>query len=237
MRPQYFFISAPVATSGMVYVFGGGYEATMFAFDGKTGNLRWSAGAHDAFAAPAVTNGLVYAAESKSNGCLNVFALDALTGANAWSFGGLPCDAGPAYSISVYNGELWARYSFLSNILSISNQSYRAFTADSMPSFHDGTAFYVNQGSLRAESIGARSTKWSFAGDGTLCTAAAIAGVGAQVFVGSSWALVYELDETSGKLKSQANAGDFIECSPRGQPMTIAGGRLFVSTKSALVSY
>jgi len=73
------FTSPPTVANGMLYVYGPNY--TLYALDAATGTLKWSYYTGTAAnTAPAVANGMVYAAG------LGISALDAMTGTLKWSF-------------------------------------------------------------------------------------------------------------------------------------------------------
>jgi len=90
---------------------------------------------------------------------------------------------------------------------------------------------------LTAIDVESNVTKWSFAGDQTLCTSAMIAGLGGQVFVGSSLGNVYELDEATGVQRSVDIAGTAVSCSSVVSGMAIAENHLLVPVGNDLVAY
>jgi len=112
-----------------------------------------------------------------------------------------------------------------------------SFAASAIPAFDAGTAFYQASGTVSAVDIMTDTLRWSFAGDGQLCTSPVIAGGGAQVFVGSQSGNVYELDELTGVVRSVHNVGTGVTCSSESDSMAIAEGHLLVPVGNELVVY
>lgn len=105
------------------------------------------------------------------------------------------------------------------------------------PAFHAGVAFYVRTNTLTAVDVQTSTIKWAFSGDGRLCTMAAIAGGGKQVFMGSGSGNVYEIDETTGKQVSVDSAGAAVVCGSERSSMAIGEDHLIVQTATSLVVY
>ena len=179
--------------------------------------------------------GAVYLEES----CLQVTAFDAFTGTVDWYVAG-PCEGGGGRTIGVSSdGLLWLGDEISPDtIFDLSGNVKGTFVADTLPSFHDGRAFYMHDNQLTAVRTSTGVTDWAYDTDPYLCTSAVIAGRGGQVFVGSGVGNVYELDELTGKQRSMSSAGDAIGCPDQEtESMAIAEGRLFVTADHDLVAY
>src|SRR6202165_2896060 len=75
--------SAAAVAGGLVYA-GTNTSGAVYAFDVKTGAIRWSfqTAGHNVWAGPSVAGGIVYVGSDDQN----LYALDARTGAKLWSF-------------------------------------------------------------------------------------------------------------------------------------------------------
>jgi outer membrane protein assembly factor BamB len=233
LQQQSFYDSPPVAFGGKVYVNGLGSGGTTIALDSQTGAVLWTAGTFDGSdGCVAVAGGVVYEAEA----CDQLSAFDAATGQLLWFHSGA-CTGGGGAAPAVHQGLIWERdWATGDVILDTSGNVQGAFSADTVPSFHAGTVFYEKAGTLSAVDIQSSTLKWSFTGDGTLCTSAVVAGAG-QVFVGSSSGKVYELDEMTGAQTSADDLGMAVTCGDESHAMAVAGGHLLVPTGDKLVVY
>jgi outer membrane protein assembly factor BamB len=231
---QSFFQSPPVAAGGMVYVNGLGFGGLTYGVDGATGATVWKASTFDGSdGAVAVAGGLVYEAEA----CDQLSAFDALTGHVDWFHSG-NCTGGGGAAPAVYQGRVWERDWAMGNvIIDSTGKSAGSFNTSVIPSFHGGTAFYLASNTLSAVALQSGTLKWSFSGDGQLCTSAAIAGGGGQVFVASQAGKVYELDEATGAQRSVSALGSPASCSSETQSMALASNHLFVPAGNTLVAY
>ena len=112
--------SAAAVTGGLVYA-GTNTSGTVYAFDARTGTIRWSfqTAGKNVWAGPSVAGGRVYVGADDQN----LYALDARTGAKLWSFSaGTPIvntpavvngvvylGAGALYALSASDGrQLWS---------------------------------------------------------------------------------------------------------------------------------
>jgi outer membrane protein assembly factor BamB len=234
LQGQILFESPPIATGGLVYVNGLQSGGTTYAADERTGSTVWTADTFDgSFGTVAVSGGVVYEAEA----CDQVSAFDALSGRLNW-YHSTSCTGGGGSAPAVYQGQIWVRDWALGDvILDSSGNETGKFNADFMPAFHEGTVFYTQGGTLSAVDIGSRTLKWTFAGDGNLCTSPVIAGAGGQVFVGSSLGNVYELDERTGMQRSTDHTASGVTRGSEAQAMGLGGGHLLVPTGNTLVVY
>jgi len=231
---QYDYESPPVTAAGMVFVDGMGIGGTTYAIDAATGTVRWTADTFDGSGgAVAVVGNTVYEAEA----CDQVSAFDLMTGSRRWFHSG-NCTGGGGTTPTVAVGRVWVRDWAEGNIiLDLNGNSTGTFSVDRPPSLHGGLVFYVRSQTLTAIDVESNVSQWSFAGDKTLCTSAVIAGLGGQVFVGSSGGNVYELDEVTGVQRSVDVAGTAVSCSSDIQGMALAENRLLVSVSNDLVVY
>jgi len=231
---QSFYQSPPVAAGGLVYVDGLGFGGTTSAIDELDGTSVWNAFTFDGSEGTvAVGGGIVYEEES----CNQISAFDAKTGNRNWfDFG--TCTGGGGVTPAVYQDQVWARDFFGANlVVGLDGSQVGSFAASAPSAFHRGWAFLLSQRVLSAVDIGANTLKWSFAGDGGLCTPAAVAGGKGQVFVGSSTGNVYELDEQTGTQLSVSKAGTTVSCASDNVSMALGSGRLLVPAGNALVAY
>jgi outer membrane protein assembly factor BamB len=228
------FWSPPVAASGLVYVNGLESGGTTYAVDEGTGKTVWTADTFDGSEGTvAVSQGVVYEAEA----CDQLSAFDALTGHLDW-YHSTSCTGGGGKAPAVYQGLIWVRDWAIGNVvIDSSGNSAGSFAASVGPSFHGGTAFYVNGGSLTAVDVATGTIRWTFAGDGNLCTSAVVAGARGQVFVASSAGSVYEVDESTGMQVSVDKSVAAVTCGSETEAMSLAEGHLFVPAGSSLVVY
>jgi outer membrane protein assembly factor BamB len=226
--------STPVAANGWLYANGLGVGGTTYGLDGATGTLKWTANTNaGSEGSVAVGGGMVYEAEA----CDEVSAYDAVTGTLAW-FHQTGCSGGGGNTPAIYDNLLWVRDWALGNIiLDTTGTPQGSFAADAPPAFHAGMVFYMSSNTLTAVDIETSTIKWSFNGDGALCSSAAIAGHNGQVFVGSSSGKLYELDEMTGQLRSSDDVGMPVSCGTEGISMAIAGGHLIVPVGNQLIAY
>jgi outer membrane protein assembly factor BamB len=223
-----------VATGGWVYVNGLESGGTTYAIVGSTGKTRWTAQTFDGSeGAVGVSNGVVYEAE----GCDQLTAWEAPTLVLLW-FAHTGCTGGGGSTPGVYGGMVWQRDWAQGNVIVDSaGHAQGSFAADTLPSFHGGLVFYMSAHTLTAVEVATSKVKWSFVGDGKLCSAAAIAGRGGQVFVGSASGLVYELDEATGAVRSMDDAGAPVTCGAEMAALAVGGNHLVVSAGTKLVVY
>ena len=232
-------VSPPVASGGIVYVNSLGSDNATHAFDARDGTLLWHVPARSGSdGAVAVGGGEVYSAEV----CRTLFVLDARTGKlNLAERGDCLGDGGRAPA--VYRDAIWERDLADGNaIVGLAGETRGEFGTNILPAFHGDTAFYLGSNdklvtALSAVDIATNLIEWSFAGDGHLCTSAAVAGGAGQVFVGSSSGNVYELDEATGSVRSVHNAGSAVLCGSETMSMALGAGHLLVPATNTLIAY
>ena len=96
------------------------------------------------------------------------------------------------------------------------------FTADVVPAVNSTTGFFLQSGTLNAQSLTDYSTLWSFRGDGGLVTSPII--VENAVIVGSSSGQVYALDAATGAQLWTANVGGAISAGNGNVISALAAG-------------
>jgi outer membrane protein assembly factor BamB len=231
---QLFYRSPPVAANGIVYVNGLESGGTTIAVDESDGSVIWAFGTFDGSdGTVAVGGGVVYEAEA----CDQLTALDAPTGTFHW-YDQVGCTGGGGAAPAVYGDAIWERDWASGNIIvGLDGSARGSFNGTLPPSFHGGAAFYVASSVISKIDLANDTLKWSFSGDGKLCTSAVIAGGGGQVFAGSSSGNVYEIDESSGAQRSSAAAGSPVSCGSENQALSLAEGHLFVPAGNTLIAY
>jgi len=234
LQGQSFYWSPPVASGGFVYINGLESGGTTYAVNEKTGATVWTADTFDGSdGTVAVSGGVVYEAEA----CDQLSAFNGATGALLWYKAG-NCTGGGGTAPAVNDGFIWDRDESSGNVIfDTAGNVSGSFEASVIPSFHAGTVFYVSSGTLTAVDITTKVLKWSFAGDGDLCTSAVIAGAGGQVFVGSSSGNVYEVDESTGAQTSVSNLGTGVSCGSEKQSMGLSANYLLVPAGDTLVAF
>jgi outer membrane protein assembly factor BamB len=241
LPPLFDVLTPPVASEGVIYfnAAGGSDVAGTYAFDERDGKLLWRVPAVSvSLGTVAVAGGVVYSAEV----CRTVLALDARSGNIDFALLG-QCLGGGGAAPSIYGDAIWERDLIEGNAVVGFRGDVRAqFASAVLPAFHEHTAFLLgrsqqNQTTVSAMDIATNLIKWSFAGDGHLCTSPAVAGGGGQVFVGSSSGNLYELDEGTGAVRSVSQAGAAILCGSETMSMAMGEGHLLVPADNALVAY
>jgi outer membrane protein assembly factor BamB len=234
LQGQIFFDSPPVASGGLVYIDGLESGGTTYAVSETTGAVAWTANTFDGSdGTVAVAGGVVYEAEA----CDQLSAFNATSGVLNWFHSG-NCTGGGGTAPSVYSGLIWERDWASGNvIINTAGQSAGAFTAQYLPAFHNHVAFYTAANTVSAVDLTNNTLKWSFTGDGMICTSAVVAGAGGQVFAGSGSGNVYEIDEATGMQRSVSDAGSPVSCGSEKQAMSLATGHLFVPAGNSLVAY
>jgi len=227
-----FFETPPVASGGLIYV--DGFDTETVALDEGTGKASWLYDLGEANGGcVAVGGGAIY----ESSGCNTVIALDPQTGAKLWSHSG-NCTGGSSEAPATYNGLIWNQ-DVVSGSLILNNSGalVDTFASGTLPALAGNTAFYNSNGTVSAVDIATDTIRWSFTGDGELCTAPVVAGGGGQVLVGSQSGNVYELDEATGSQRSVANVGAAVTCFSETDSMALAENRLVVPVGNGLVVF
>jgi outer membrane protein assembly factor BamB len=231
---EVYYDAPPVASGGLVFVNSTEYGGSTVAIDEVTGTLVWANHTFDGSSGSvAVANNTVYESEEIDR----VTAWNALTGDEVWEHlgnGDGCCGKAPA----VYGTQIWDHDSSQSLVLDNgSGAEVGSFVSDTLPAFDAGTAFYEANGVVSAVDIATAAVRWSFTGDGQLCTAPVAAGAGGQVFVGSKSGNVYELDETTGNQRSVTTVGAAVTCFTETDSMALAENHLVVPAGNLLVVF
>ncbi len=196
------FETGPTAANGFVYLVGGSGGAILFAVDEGSGAIVWQQDAPSGTGStPAVTSLGVYISPACST---DGFA--PLTGATLFA-DSAGCSGGGGTTAVVANNVL---YSLGSDVYvnATTGAQLGTFTADVVPAVNSTTGFFLQSGTLNAQSLSNYSTVWSFTGDGGLVTSPIV--VDQAVIVGSSSGQVYALDAATGAQLWTANVGGAI---------------------------
>jgi outer membrane protein assembly factor BamB len=228
-----FYRSPPVAFGGLIYVNGTGSNGVTVAIDEQTGAVRWRKATYGTDGCVAVADGVVY--ESEPTDWLS--AWDAITGTILWSRAGNGIGGGGA-APSVYMTKIWVRDPvFGGDLVAHDGALLGTFASTAAPALHAGLAFYPSGSTVTAVDIATDTIRWTFAGDGQLCTSPVVAGAGHQVFIGSRTGRVYELDEMTGTQRSVHDVGAAVTCFSESNSMTLADDHLLVPAGTELVVY
>jgi len=229
------YFAPPVASGGLVFINSLEHGGSTVAIEEVTGGLVWNNHTFDgSWGSVAVADNTVYESEEVNR----VTAWNAQTGAQLWehlAMGDGCCGEAPA----VYENLIWDHdITFGSLILENgAGGTVGSFVSDTLPAFDAGTAFYESKGTVSAVDIATSAVRWSFTGDGKICTAPVVAGGGAQVLVGSQSGNVYELDEATGSQRSVANVGAAVTCFSETDSMALAENHLVVPVGNQLVVF
>lgn len=200
------FQTGPTAANGFVYLVGGSGGPILFAADEGNGSIAWQQSALSGNGStPAVTSQGVYiAAVCSTDG----FA--PITGVSLFA-DNTGCSGGGGATAVVANNVLYSLMGDLGNSIYVNattGAQLGTFTADVVPAVNSTTGFFLQSGTLNAQSLSDYSTMWSFRGDGGLVTSPII--VDQAVIVGSSSGQVYALDAATGAQLWTANTGGAI---------------------------
>ena len=188
------FETAPTAANGLVYVVGGSGGPVLFAIDEGSGSIAWQQfGLSGTGSTPAVTAlGVYIAAVCSTDG----FA--PMTGVSLFA-DNTGCSGGGGATAVVANNVLYSLLGDLGNgiyVNATTGAQLGTFKADVVPAVNATTGFFLQSGTLNAQSLNGYSTLWSFKGDGGLVTSPII--VNQAVIIGSSSGQVYALDAATG---------------------------------------
>jgi outer membrane protein assembly factor BamB len=200
------FETAPTAANGFVYLVGGSGGPNTFAVDEGSGSIVWRQYAQSGIGStPAVTPQGVYIASVCSTD-----GYAPTTGVSLFAdYGG--CSGGGSATAVVANNVL---YSLMGGpgggiyVNATTGMQLGTFTADVVPAVNSTTGFFLQSGTLNAQTLSGYSTLWSFKGDGGLATSPII--VNQAVIVASSSGRLYALDATTGAQLWTVNAGGAI---------------------------
>jgi outer membrane protein assembly factor BamB len=214
------FETPPTAANGFVYLVGGSGGPMLFAVDEASGSIVWQGyGQNGIGSTPAVTSQGVY--------LTSVCTTDGFaptTGVSLFAdYTG--CDGGGSATAVVANNVL---YSLIGGpgggiyVNATTGAQLGTFTADIVPAVNSTTGFFLQSGTLNAQSLSGYSTLWSFKGDGGLITSPIV--VNQAVIVGSSSGQLYALDASSGAQLWTANVGGAISTGTNNVISALAAG-------------
>lgn len=192
-----FFESPPVSANGVVYLTGSG---TVYAVAEANGSILWTRNVETGIqGGPALSADGVFVCLTK---------LDPINGAIQWQASG-----GGWATTSAYAGGLLYVRDYLSNpvgsVLSadFGNKvaSFGAGGRPPIPAFGAAGGFFNSYGTLQGVDPVTMSVRWSFAGDGQLCTAPIV--IDQVVIVGSGSGRLYALDAETGAQVWSGSAG------------------------------
>jgi outer membrane protein assembly factor BamB len=232
---QSFYDPPPVAAGGLIFVNGSESGGTTSALHESNGAVAWTQNTFDGSeGAVGVSNGVVYEAEA----CDQLTAWTASTGTQKWA-NHPGCTGGGGAAPSIGLGLVFERDWAMGNVIVDLNGSPKGtFAGTAMPALHNGRALYLSSSTVSSVEIATGTLKWSFTGDGQLCTSPVVAGGGTgQVFVGSMSGHVFELDEATGTQLSMYDGGTPITCASENDSMSLASGHLLVPAGNDLIVY
>lgn len=235
---QYSFSSAPTATGGVVYTGGAGSGGTVYAVDGATGTVRWTAPvANGDNSSPAVSPSGVYV----SYACGRAYDLSPATGAAIWTRT-TSCSGGGGKTPVLANGRLYVRdFSFPATLDAATGGLLASFASSGPAPAVDATTVYdVAGGRLTASNAATGATRWVF-GDGTLTSAPLVAG--STVFAASSTGTLFALAAGTGAMTWSGAVGAGVLAPDEqnvSQPLTglaTSGGLVVVPAGTRLVAF
>jgi outer membrane protein assembly factor BamB len=232
------FTSPPAAWQGVVYTAGAGLGGTVYAVDGGTGAVLWTAPvANGDHSSAVVTDTDVFV----SYACARTYDLDRLTGAQRWVHD-TGCSGGGGATPTFGAGALWVRDALGGVALDPATGAVMStFSAGPAPAFDGVNGIFLNGATLEAHNPTAGVPLWTFAGDGQLTSAPVVAN--GVVYVGSASGNVYALDERTGAVRTVVNVGSPVPAPDErnvSQPLTgmaIGLGRLVVPGTHTVTVY
>ena len=233
VQPQPFYNAPPLASGGVLYIDGTGNSGTLVAISEQTGAVLWTVDVGGTMGCAALGNGLLYVDDP-----CNFEAFDPANGTLVWNHF-FQCSGGGGWAPSVHGGRVWDRNSPMGNLIfeATADVPVGTFGTTAMPAFDGGVAFYTTSYGVIAVDLATSKLRWSFAGDGQLCTSPVIARAGGQVLIGSQSGKVYELDEATGAQRSMHDIGQQLACSDETHSIAVAEGHLLVPTMTTLVVF
>jgi outer membrane protein assembly factor BamB len=214
------FETGPTAANGFVYLVGASGGPILFGVDEGSGSIVWQQSALSGTGStPAVTSQGVYiSAVCSTDG----FA--PMTGVSLFA-DNTGCSGGGGATAVVANNVLYSLSGGPASgiyVNATTGAQLGTFTADVVPAVNSTTGFFLQSGTLNAQSLSDYSTTWSFRGDGGLVTSPII--VENAVIVGSSSGQVYALDAATGAQLWTANAGGVISAGNGNVISALAAG-------------
>ena len=220
-----FFMAAPTAVNGVVYVGGSG---ALYAVDQRTGAILWRTYTPDGGTVTAPT----FAADSLFiTAPCHAYKVDPLTGNLLWKFLGPASGGGSGVPGVLANNRIYDMDPCMrSDGSNLSGRTFDAatgaqgspFNADQLPAFSDRTGFFLTGGVLAARDQASGNTLWTFTGDGQLTTAPIV--VDDFVIIASSSGKVYALNADPGTVAWSGMTASPIPYVGESGGATVLGG-------------
>lgn len=226
MKGQYASSSAPTYSNGVLYTVGYGSGVTLYAFDGATGNMRWSAVSFaGGDASPAVSDSGVYVDYS----CNNVFGYAVATGAQLWKLAGTCVGAGGSTPTLADGLGLLVRYRLGGALVldPATGAQTGNFGSSTSPAVEGNVLYELSAGALKAHDQHAGKDLWSFAGAGDMLVTAPIV-VDGMVLIGDVTGHLFTLDKATGALLGTSKAGPSMAPTFENGPSLAAGEGIVV---------
>jgi outer membrane protein assembly factor BamB len=237
---QYAFTSPPTAVGGIVYTGGAGSGGTLYAVDETNGAVLWSQGVENGdHSSPAITSRAAYVSYS----CPQAYDFDRVSGTLIWHYSG-SCEGGGGKTAVYYRGKVYVRDEYFSDtngdiLDGRSGLKLDGFNSDRAPAFFGSVGLYLYTGTLTANNVDDGTVLWSFAGDGTLSSAAIV--VNRTIYVGGTSGMLYALDG-SGHTVWSTNVGAPILAPDEHNAVLTTGlgagdGLVVVPASNLLIAY
>lgn len=205
--PQRLGSTPPIASNGIVFGAATGTGGTLFALEGATGAVRWSA---------QVLNGDTSSPSLGAEGlfvgyaCLQTYGFVAATGNALWHAEG-GCEGGGGMTTALWGGRVWARDWAMGNVVfdATTGAQVGGFTADRIPAFLDTRVFVAAGSTLAALDATSYATLWTFTGDGTAASAPLAAN--GVVYVATAGGTLFAVDPATGASMWSAELGSGVE--------------------------
>jgi outer membrane protein assembly factor BamB len=232
------FTSPPTAYNGIVYVGGAGPSSMLYAVQGSTGSVLWTAPVDNGdHSSPTVNAGGVYV----SYPC-NSYGFAPMTGQLLWHTSS-SCSGGGGRTTALHDGKLFVRdASRGAHVIldAATGNQLGTFEAGPAPAFDGNVGFFLSGGTLRAVNQQTNATIWSFTGDGGLSSAPVV--VNGTVYVGSSGGHIYALDAATGAQTYSATLPAAVLAPDEHNALMLAGlgagnGKLIVPATNWLVGF
>ena len=230
------FTSPPTAASGIVYTSSNG---KVYAFDETTGSLKWTASVENGDdSSPAVTQNGVYV----SYACPQTYDFDPSSGKLLWHFAG-PCEGGGGSTPVLYNGLLYVEDADLSNgytglILNARNgRTAGGFNANHPPAFAHDVGFFVDEGTLKAQSVPKMKSLWTAQISSSEGYATPPLVIGNIVYVATTANTLAGYDVANGKQKVNEDLGNGGYYHTYSAALAYGDGELIVPNGSYLIAF
>jgi outer membrane protein assembly factor BamB len=236
LKGQNFFLkAAPVAVNGLLFASGDGGGATIYALDGLTGSLLWSAIDNGSANTPTIGSGVLV----MSYACGLIYARMPATGNLLWRTHP-PCEGGGSGITPLFEGRVYTIESRPPEIVDVATGAQLGtFTSYEAPAFLPGEIFTVPYNYLVAGSIPSMTQRWA--------TTPASGGYSAPLVIGdrivtvSSTGPLLVLDAATGAQVGSVDLRPLYGTVPGSVAPFFADseadGMLFVSVGFSLVAY